>query len=587
MLKKIYAVLDKKQRIEVVLLLVVILISSIFELLGVSAILPLIKAVTDPEMIESSSFFQWIMICLHLESGRELIAILSISLAGVYVIKNLYILWMNRVVYRFIYQNQAKLAGQMFECYVSQDLQFHYNHNVAELNRNVELDVTSLFYVVQCILQLITEILVCILLVAFLILTDFKTTMILVVLMILLAILFLFVFKQRLKYYGVKSREYSEEKSKWFLQTFNGIKEIKAIGREPYFINRYKSNYENYARVMQRQQELNCISKPVVEMICICGILIFMALRILTGADITQFVPVLSVFAVAAFRMMPSFNRISNYLNAIMFNKASVDGVYHNLKKIKGLSKQRDTEQKTISESTAFELKKEILLEELTYAYPNKPDVMVLNGINMRIPSRKSIALVGGSGAGKTTLADVILGLYQPKSGRVLVDGKDIFENPAGWRKMTGYIPQNIYLLDDTIRANIALGVPEEEVDDEKVWAVLEEAQLADFVRKQKDGLEMNIGDRGVKLSGGQRQRIGIARALYTDPELLVLDEATSALDNETERAVMDAIFHLSGKVTMVVIAHRITTIKDCDYIYRIADGKATEVSYSELTERN
>ncbi len=581
MLKKIYAVLDKKQRVEVFLILIVIFISSLFELLGVGTILPLITAITNPEVIESNHFFQFFMTFLHLENNEKLIVIMSLGLAAIYVIKNLYILWMNRVVYRFTYDNQAKLAGKMFDCYVYQDLQFHYDHNVAELNRNVEYDVANFFYSVQSILQLITEILVCFLLVSFLAFTDLETTLVMAVLMTMLVLLFMLVFKKRMKYFGAQSRKYSGEKSKWFLQSFNGIKEIKTIGKEEFFSEQYKSNYNSYAKVVQRQQVLNNISKPMVEMICISGILVFMSIRILSGADMTQFVPMLSVFAVAAFRMMPSFNRISGYLNAIMFNKSSVDAVYQDLQEIAKLTVKPETERNTTSEHLA--IKQGISVKDIVFAYESKPDVTILNGVSLEIPSKKSVAFVGGSGAGKTTLADIILGLYHPQSGQVCVDGKEIHENMDAWRHTIGYIPQNIYLLDDTIRANIALGVPKDAVDDEKVWAVLEEAQLADFIREQKDGLDTNIGDRGVKLSGGQRQRIGIARALYTDPELLVLDEATSALDTETETAVMDAIFRLSGKVTMIVIAHRITTIKNCDHIYKITDGTAKEVSYEEI----
>ncbi|MBP3297499.1 MAG: hypothetical protein J6M27_13050, partial [Lachnospiraceae bacterium] len=318
MLKKIFAVLDKKQRIEVFLIMIVIFINSLFELAGVSSIMPLFEAVTDPKVIEEKAMFQWAMRILHLQSGTRLIVVMALGLAAIYVIKNLYILWMNRVMYKFSYENQAKLAGKMFECYIWQDLQFHYVHNVAELNRNVELDIASFFYTVLSILQLVTELLVCFVLVVFLAFVDFETTMVMAFLMSFLVLLFLFVFKKRMKYYGAKSRVYSEGKSKWFLQSFNGIKEIKTVGKEDFFTEQYRSNYDNYAKIMQRQQVLNSISKPVVEMMCISGILVFMAVRIMAGVDMLAFVPKLTVFAMAAFRMMPSINRISGYLNSIM-----------------------------------------------------------------------------------------------------------------------------------------------------------------------------------------------------------------------------------------------------------------------------
>ena len=201
----------------------------------------------------------------------------------------------------------------------------------------------------------------------------------------------------------------------------------------------------------------------------------------------------------------------------------------------------------------------------------------------MYVAPGKNVAIVGPTGSGKTTIADIIMGLYEPQKGIVSVDGVSIFDNIKTWHNMIGYIPQNIYLIDDTIRANIAFGVPEDEIDNERVWQVLDEAQLGDFIRQQKDGINSNIGDRGVKISGGQRQRIGIARALYNNPQLLILDEATSALDNETEEAVMDAIYRLSGKVTMVIIAHRLTTIKECDIIYEINNGIAKIKAYNDI----
>lgn len=232
-------------------------------------------------------------------------------------------------------------------------------------------------------------------------------------------------------------------------------------------------------------------------------------------------------------------------------------------------------------------LEDSVEVKAVRYAYPTKPDVDVLKGISLSIPSKKSVAFVGPSGSGKTTMADILLGLYQPQEGAVLSDGYDVYRNIDSWHSLIGYIPQSIYLMDDTIRANVAFGLPSDQIDDDKVWQVLEEAQLADYVRKQKDGLNTNIGDRGVQLSGGQRQRIGIARALYTDPQLLILDEATSALDNDTEAAVMDAIYRLSGKITMVVIAHRLTTIRNCDIIYRLNYGTAELISYDEALQHS
>jgi ABC-type multidrug transport system fused ATPase/permease subunit len=305
-----------------------------------------------------------------------------------------------------------------------------------------------------------------------------------------------------------------------------------------------------------------------------------MSIRIVLGADVNKFIPVMSVFAIAAIRMLPSFNRISGYLGSLMFNRPAVEAVYNDLREMDELNKKAG-EEKSIASIPAGDIE----VKDVTFAYPSKSDITILDKVSLTIPRNKAVAFVGPSGAGKTTLADIVLGVLKPVNGEVLVNGVSVSANSKAWHEHIGYIPQSIFLTDDTIRANVAFGVPEEEIDDAKVWAALEKAQIADFVRSQDDGLESRIGDRGVKLSGGQRQRIGIARALYTDPEVIVLDEATSALDNDTEKAVMDAIYNLSGHKTMIIIAHRITTIKACDIIYEINNSNVMKRTYKELVK--
>ncbi|MCR4584651.1 MAG: ABC transporter ATP-binding protein/permease [Lachnospiraceae bacterium] len=579
MIKKMHIVLDKKQRKEVFALLLIIMLNSVFELLGVSLVLPLIEAVTSPEKAETKWYFILVSDLLNIHDTVQLIAVFSFILVAIYIIKNVYILWMNHSLYRLVYQNQRKLAVRLMRCYVYQDYSFHVSHNVSELNRNIK-DAGSFFTAIQYVLQLLIEVMVCFLLVIYLAIVDIRTTLLITVIMAILLLLFVGIFRGRLKRLGTKNREYTALRTKWFLQSLNGVKEIKAANKEEFFLSKYDDAYGMSATVQQKQVFLSNMPKPVVEMICISAILIYMAVRILAGSDVEGFVPILSVFATAAFRMLPSFNRVSGYLSSIMFNKPSVDAVYDDLMEIEKLKK---TELEHIGEKEeALSFKEAIALSDIVFAYPSKPDVKVLNGLSLKIPAKSAVALVGGSGAGKTTVADIIMGLYEPAGGKVTVDGVNIYEHVRSWHNTIAYIPQTIYLIDDTIRANVAFGIPEDEISDERVWEALDEAQLGDFVRSQEKGLDSRIGDRGVKLSGGQRQRIGIARALYTGPELLILDEATSALDNETETAVMEAIYHLAGKLTMLVIAHRITTIKNCDIIYRIENGKAVQIDYAE-----
>lgn len=580
MIKKIITILEPKQRLKLAGVLLIILINSGLELLGVSGVMPLIEAVTRPDAIEDSKVFSIAGKILHTQDTNQLIAAFAIALAAVYIIKNLYIIWMNSVLYHFTTYSQKDLAVRLTECYMNQDYAFHVEHNLAELQRNVENDVSNLFTALLNILELTAEVLVCVCMGVFLAFTDLATTLMISALMVILLFFLLVLMKKRLKYLGIMNRKKYEERVGWFIQSFSGIKEIKAGSKEDYFINGYSNSYTEYAGIFYERNVLTNLSKPSVEMVCIGGILIFLAVRILSGEDLSTFAPVLAVFAAAAFRMMPAFNRMSGYLSNIMFTKASVDSVLKDMQDMEKLQKKRN-----VKRDVELSFKEALRINDLSFNYPSRPDVKVLDHISFDIPAKRSVALVGPSGAGKTTLADIIMGIYSPVSGHITVDGKDIHENVDAWHDIIGYIPQSIYLMDGSLRKNVAFGIPEDEVDDEKIWRALKEAQLDEFVRQQPDGLDCRIGDRGVKLSGGQRQRIGIARALYTEPQMLVLDEATSALDGETENAVMDAIYRLNGSVTMIIIAHRITTIRNCDVIYRIQNGKAEQISYEEAAK--
>ena len=580
MLRTIFKIPDRKEKLRLVLMLFMILISTGLELLGVASIQPLIEAVTDPTVLDKGRLFPFLKSLIRTENNTDLVIFMALALALIFVIKNLYLIWMNSVFFRFSYDLQQTISLRMMQGYLKRDYSFHVKHNVAELQRNVETDVGRFYLTMISLLQLITELMVCSALFVLLAFTDLATTILVTALMGILVVLLLFVLRKRIKYLGERNREYCMLRLKWFLKSFGGIKEIKVSGKENYFFHGYEDSFRNFTKVAYEQSILNNLSKPVVEMVFVGGIMIFMALRISWGKDLEEFVPVLSVFAMAALRMMPSFNRISGQMNSIMFNRSSVDAIYRELEEMKAIKEQTRLEQK----GETLHINEGIRVEHLDFHYSSKADTEVLKDVSLFIPKKHSVALVGPSGAGKTTLADIILGIYDPVRGAVLADDKKIHENLDSWHKLIAYIPQNIYLMDDTIRNNIAFGIPEEEINDEKIWQVLEEAQLDDFVREQPQQLDTIVGDRGVRLSGGQRQRIGIARALYPDPEFLVLDEATSALDTETETAVMDAIYRLSGKITMVVIAHRITTIRGCDEIYRISEGKAEKISYEEAS---
>ena len=353
-------------------------------------------------------------------------------------------------------------------------------------------------------------------------------------------------------------------------QALGGIKEIKVLNRESYFVASYDAYFEKFIYGLRISCLIRILPKYVIETVCMTGLLLAIIIKLFVGQkDIIDFIPQLAVFAVAAFRLLPSVGKINEHLATILYSYPSIDLIYHDLKEVEITSlKKEETSEKWNFEHV-------LKIKNVCYHYPDSEEE-VLKNVSFDIEKGTSIAFIGQSGAGKTTMVDIILGLLTPQIGKITADSLNIEKNINVWQKEIGYIPQTIYLSDDTIRNNIAFGIPENEIDKDAVESALNKAQLLQFVDTLPDGMDTIVGDRGIRLSGGQRQRIGIARALYHDPEVLILDEATSALDSDTEASVMDAIDSLKGEKTMIIIAHRLTTIRNVDKIFEVSDGKVT-----------
>lgn len=574
LIRKINYIFNRKQKIRLIELTFIIIIGALFELLGVSAILPFINVVLDPSAVETTPYLKSVYDLLGLHSTNDLMILLGICLIIIYIIKNVYIALMYDAQYRFTYRNQYRISSRLLKTYLREGYLFHVEHNSAELLRNVNQDVTVFFQVVLGILQLTTEVSVCLVLVIFLMFMDIWITVGVSVLLIFFAFGFMKIFRKRLNEMGFRSRTYQAEMNKWMLQAMGGIKEIKVMESEGFFSDQYSKAYYLYAESQRKYSLLGILPRPVLEMICVTGLLIVVVFRLLCGVEMHDFIPTLSVFAVAAFRMLPSFNRITNNMNTVMFNRTAVDRIYDDLKQ-----SEKNIDPGSAQKEVDLSFKKDIVVDGLSFMYPQAENP-VLKGVSLTIPKNKAIAFIGPSGAGKTTLADLILGILDPQDGRILVDDQDIRSAISAWHKKIGYIPQSIYIIDDTLRNNVAFGIAEKEIDDDKIWRALEEAQLGEFVKTLEKGLDTNIGEGGMRLSGGQRQRVGIARVLYNNPEILVLDEATSALDTETEMAVMEAIDSFNGNKTLIIIAHRLSTIKNCDIIYRVEKCKVTKCGH-------
>ena len=569
--KKIFYVFDKKQKRSIFILLIVIVIGALFELLGVTAVLPFITMALSPNTLNKNETLRALYDFLHMSSPTIFLAVLAGILICIYLVKNIYLVYMSHSIYKFTYSNQRKLADRLLKCYLEQPYSFFLNQNSAVLIQNIGTDVVQFYEIILCSMQLIVEVIVCCLLTGYLFITDKSISIGVVVILIMFFLLFFKVIKKKIKLQGEIVRKNRQGQTKWLMQSFGGIKETKIAQKEDYFLGRFDAEYESFAKNHCSYQTLAYLPKPAMETVVIGALLFVVMIKLLRGVDSVYFVSTMSVFAVAAYRLLPSFNRISGYLSRIMFDKASIDAVYNDLKLVEQLEEKR----KSVKEEGKLTFNNEVTVNDISYRYPNTEND-VLSKVSLNIPKNKSVAFVGPSGAGKTTLADIILGILYQQSGSIEVDGVSVPEDSVEWKKKLGYIPQVIFLIDDTIRNNIAYGIGKDDIDEKRIDEVIEEAQLKDFIDTLPEGLDTVIGERGVRLSGGQRQRIGIARALYNDPEILVLDEATSALDTETETAVMEAIDSLSGKKTLIIIAHRLSTIENCDIVYEVKDGSVT-----------
>jgi ABC-type bacteriocin/lantibiotic exporter with double-glycine peptidase domain len=372
----------------------------------------------------------------------------------------------------------------------------------------------------------------------------------------------------------MKCREIFLKKSKVVLESVSGYKEICINQKKDFFVKEYNDINEEACKLNTSYLLIMRIPSRAIETVFIACLLGLVCMRVEMYDDNSRFVSLIGAIGVAAIRILPSISNISGYINGLIYNRPSMESAYNNIVQVREEETKYNMRQKQkliLDNDIVFS--DAISLKNITFRYDNT-DVDVLNDISFDIHKGDSIGIIGESGAGKSTLLDVLLGLLKPQNGKVLMDGHNIEDIPFDWAENVGYVPQSVYLMDDTIKRNIAFGVNDKDIDDDKIWECLKEAQLDEFVRELPEGLNTSVGERGIRFSGGQRQRVAIARALYHDPQILVLDEATSALDNETEKEVMRSIDGFRGKLTIIIVAHRLTTIENCDYIYRVADGK-------------
>ncbi len=571
-LKKLRILLDGRQKGTMAGLVVLMIISAFLQTAGVGLLVQVVNIVIDPDAVENSRAVSLLYDLLGSDSYSSFSITVMALLIVVYVAKNLFLYFQQKMMFHFVYTNQFRTSERMMRNYLRRGYEFYLSADTAVIQRSITSDVNNMYALILALLQLLSDTAVSVFIVGYCFFTNGTMTMVLAVVLIALMVLVKKVLKPIMYKAGKDNQDYYSSLFKWISQTVQGIKEVKVNGREQYFVGEYMKCGHGYVEAVQRYSLCNAVPKLLLETACVAAMAGYMIFQVAAGVPADDMLNVLSTLAAAAFVLLPCVNRISNQINSIAYFEPFIMGVSDNLQEeIRG---DRVDLSAFSANDEKLPVTDRIELRDITYAYPNT-DRLIFDHADLVIPVGAAVGIVGTTGAGKSTVVDILLGLLEVRTGEILADGVNVRDHYRGWLNNIGYIPQMIFMLDDTIRSNVAFGVPAEEIDENRLWEVLREAQLDEFVRSLPAGLDTGVGERGIRLSGGQRQRISIARALYHDPEVLVMDEATSALDNETEAAIMESINRLHGRKTLIIIAHRLQTIEKCDLVYRINEGKA------------
>ena len=583
-IKKLQVLLDKKQKRTMAGLMVLMIIGAFLQTAGIGMLVQAVNVVIDPQILEKSGLVRAFYDFLGCGDFRSFSVTVMVLLVVTFVVKNLFLFVQQKLTLAFVYTNQFATSERMMRNYLRRGYEFYLNADTAVVQRSITSDVNNMYALILALLQLMSDGVVSLFVVSYCLMTNGVMTVLLAVSLVVLMALIKGILKPIMYKAGKDNQEYYSGLFKWISQTVQGIKEVKVIGKEQYFVEEYRKCGSGYVNAVQRYSLYNNIPKLLIETVCIAVMMGYMIVLTLMGAASENMLEVLSTLAAAAFVLLPAVNRINNQINSIAYFEPFFMGVTDNLQD--EISDNHVNMAFAADEEEKLPLRHSIELRDIVYAYPDT-DKLIFDHASLTIPIGTSVGIVGTSGAGKSTLVDILLGLLEVKEGRICADGAEVKERYRNWLKNIGYIPQMIFMLDDTIRRNVAFGVRDDKIDENRVWEVLREARLDEFVRSLPEGLDTGIGERGIRLSGGQRQRIGIARALYYDPEVLILDEATSALDNDTEAAIMDSINRLHGRKTLIIIAHRLQTIEKCDLVYRVENGKMVrERGESSVEER-
>ena len=566
-IQKTLRVLTRREKSRIPPLLLMMLVSAALEALGVTLVIPVVSRILSPAGDAGGGLQTRIGLLPPFPGAGQEISAMLVLLIAVFVVKNLFLQLQTYLQYRYTAGIRLRVQARLLHYYMTRPYVFFLTAESGDILRTVSTDSDYYFALCNHLLRFFTEVIVCAILMTVIFLIHPKITLALGLVLLADYLLVLYVIKPFLRRYGKRYRAALGRANSLIIEFFSGIKSIKVSGREAHFEERYGKELRTLVRSTMIERAFQGSPRHLIEASTVTVLLSYLLVMLHRQEDLSGILPVLSAFVVAAARVLPSVGRISSAISYAGYYEPSLD-------KVLSICTQLGGESEPVREAgTASAFREEIRMRDIRFRYPDG-DKPVLDGAELVIPCNRSVGITGSSGGGKTTLVDLLLGLLRFQEGHILLDGEPADPNSPAWRRLFAYIPQKIFMLNASIRENVGFGLQPDEIDEDKVWQALEAAQMAEFVRSLPAGLETAVGEAGIRLSGGQVQRLGIARALYADPQILVFDEATSALDYETEDALMESIDHLRGKKTLVIIAHRLSTVENCDLLYRVQDGK-------------
>ena len=567
--KKIYSLLIPSERKKALILLILVIIGMGLEIMGIGLVIPVISLISQQNLALTYPKLEPVLNALGNPSQTQLIIIAMITMVIVNLIKALSIAFLTWRQTSFTMGVQVQISQRLFTTYLRQPYVFYLQRNSSQLIRNTVTEVNQFAGAISNAISILTDGLVALGIVALLMIFEPLGTIIVILFLGLATLFFYRLTRKHIIQWGETRQIHEGFRIQNLQEGLGGAKDVKIFGRESDFLNQYYVHNTKSAKAGQLHQTLLSLPRLWLELLAIIALATLVIVMISQGQNIGQIIPVLGLFTASAFRLMPSVNKMITSLQSLRYALPVINILYDEF----GLPAPDPNTQNGLIKK-AFQ--NEIRLININYTYPNTPAPTLYN-FSFEIKKGEFVGFIGTSGSGKSTMVDVILGLLTPDIGQIKVDGEDIYQNLRAWQNQIGYVPQHIYLTDDTLRRNVAFGLSNEEIDDAAVHKAILAAQLEPFVKSLPNGLETLVGERGVRLSGGQRQRIGIARALYHDPSVLVLDEATSSLDMVTERSVMKTVTSLHGRKTILIIAHRFSTVENCDRLYRLEEGKIVE----------